>query len=327
MEFEDMAKVYDVDPRLTAHRRTRRWLLSKRERDGAGRPATGCTRRPTRCAASPGDMAKLGHHGLRRLGGLRQPADRIRRHRRGTRTCSPSDRSRSSDPYVLALTCNALLALDPKGSSAPRTWPASMRSSTMPDGKHVVGQQATGGAHHLLRSRRSGTSRRRRWRCWPWSALESRRLPATTRAPWPGSPSRRTANGTWHSTQATVLALKALLAGTGRHWAARRSAYRGALGERQKHTIVIPADQADVMQQLDLSAELTAGDNALVLDETSGTGSGYQVAFRYHVAGEAPSPRTKPLSIRIDYDKTELAGRRRGDRHGHGDRPARRRRW
>src|SRR5262249_38112320 len=116
---------------------------------------------------------------------------------------------------------------------------------------------------------------------------------------------QRDAGGTWYSTQATVLALKALLAGTDSQ-ADRERRIEIALGNGFKKTVVIPPDQAEVMQQLDLSEHLAGGANRLTLTETTGTAAGYQVAFRYHVAGAEPV-KAEGLSIKLEYSKTEVA--------------------
>jgi hypothetical protein len=119
---------------------------------------------------------------------------------------------------------------------------------------------------------------------------------------------QKDASGTWHSTQATVLALKALLAGTDK-----------ALGDAQERRIevgwengdqreiVIAADQADVVQQIDLSAHMTAGQHHLVLAEKDDAATIYQVAFHYHVPGAAAQAKPDPLLIELHYDREELA--------------------
>src|SRR5262249_2467519 len=94
--------------------------------------------------------------------------------------------------------------------------------------------------------------------------LHRNRGPATTRpAPaWLVKP--KGAAGTWPSTQATVLALKALVAGTGKPiGAGERRITLAWDGDRRE--VVIPADQAEVMKQIDLSAGLKAGAHRLTL--------------------------------------------------------------
>src|SRR5207302_180680 len=130
--------------------------------------------------------------------------------------------------------------------------------------------------------------------------------PATARAALSWLAAQKDANGTWYSTQATVLALKALLAGTGKPL--------GGDGERRiqlswgedSKSLVIPADQAEVMQQLDLSSQLRHGNHRLSVTEQTGSAAGYQVVFRYHVPDGKPQEKPEPLAIDIAYDRTEL---------------------
>jgi hypothetical protein len=71
--------------------------------------------------------------------------------------------------------------------------------------------------------------------------------------------------------------------------------------------VVIPADQGDVMQQLDLSGILSAGSTRITLTERSNAGTGYQLAFRYHDASQRRDKADSPLAVAIDYDRAELA--------------------
>ena len=116
--------------------------------------------------------------------------------------------------------------------------------------------------------------------------------------------------GTWHSTQATVLALKALLAGTGASLGGdKERRIELLLGGEKIHEFVIPADQADVMAQFDFSAQLKPGNRYPVkLVDRTDTATGYQLTFRHHVEGPpATTPETKePLSVDITYDRQRL---------------------
>jgi hypothetical protein len=105
-----------------------------------------------------------------------------------------------------------------------------------------------------------------------------------------------------------VLALKALLAGTGKPLGGdreRRIALDWDGGPMQE--IVIPPDQADVMRQLDLSGRLAPGVHRLTLTDHSGSAAGYQLTFRYHVPGAAPADKPQPLAVEVTYDRTDLA--------------------
>src|SRR5262249_6177146 len=116
------------------------------------------------------------------------------------------------------------------------------------------------------------------------------------------------AHGTWPTTQATVLALKALLAGTDASLGGdkeRRFVIR--FGDDFTKELVVPADQADVLQMLDLSKHLTAEPRRLTITETSGTKSAYQVAFRYHEPATLDRPEDRPLRIAMKFSAETAA--------------------
>jgi hypothetical protein len=130
--------------------------------------------------------------------------------------------------------------------------------------------------------------------------------PATTRGALTWLAQQKDASGTWHSTQATVLALKALLAGTGKALGGERERRIEVVLDGMKRELVIPANQGEVMQQVDLSAYLKPGTQRLTLTERSDTAAGYQVAFRYHIPTADGAPKQAPLSIELSYDRTDL---------------------
>jgi uncharacterized protein YfaS (alpha-2-macroglobulin family) len=112
------------------------------------------------------------------------------------------------------------------------------------------------------------------------------------------------------------MALKALLAGTGKPLGGdqpRRIAL--TLDGKSLQEVAIPADQSDVLRQVDLSGRIATapGTHRLTLEDRSGTDSGYQVVFRYHQPDPSgqpdpkPAPDASPLTIRLEYDRQSLA--------------------
>ncbi len=121
-------------------------------------------------------------------------------------------------------------------------------------------------------------------------------------------------HGTWGSTQATLLALNALLAGAGKPLGGdqpRRIAI--FLDGETVQDLLIPADQSDVVRQVDLSDRVAkaSGTHRLRIDNRSGADSCYQVIFRYHGPEAVDRPEVPadagPLTIRLDFDRAALA--------------------
>jgi hypothetical protein len=137
-------------------------------------------------------------------------------------------------------------------------------------------------------------------------ALQRSGHPGTANAALAWLLAQKDARGTWYSTQATVLSLKALVGGmtSGSDNRERRIDVR--LDDKLVEQLVIPANRSEVMAQFDLSSRLKPGRQQLTLKETTGTGVGYQVTFRYHTEG---SRREKDdvFGVGLAYDRTEVA--------------------
>jgi uncharacterized protein YfaS (alpha-2-macroglobulin family) len=216
---------------------------------------------------------------------------------------------RIEDPHVLALVTNALIQSGVTSQPwAPYLERLESLKQSAPDGKRVWWQQKSGGRTTFYGSGTSGAVETTALAAL--AMLEAKKYPATTRAALSWLIDHKGPNGVWGSTQATVLALKALVAATEAPLGeGQERRIEIALGQQFKKEIVIPANESEVMRHLDLSNLLTTGAQELLLTERSQTGAGYQVAFRYHVPGEPPgSPRrpAEPLTIDIAYDRTEL---------------------
>lgn len=316
MEFVDMARVADVDPRLID--RTRLWLINQRQADGSWAPEghdihdgpgarTGAMARYATTAyiawaVFDGRSADAPDSSATRNFLLGEPPERI------------------GDSYVLALACNALLALE---SPVARTYIDTLRARAQvaPDGKLAWWDPPAGSRTCFYAGGRSAQVETTALATL--ALLRSGRHPDAARAALAWLARQKDANGTWHSTQATVLALKALVAGTGKSTAdeqARDIELTVGAGKR-KHAI--PAEESDVVQQIDLSDLLKTGDNRLTLKELTGHGTGYQVTFRYHVprrgrGREARTARHRPAlrPHRAERERDPPRHRDRDEPHG-----------
>jgi hypothetical protein len=214
------------------------------------------------------------------------------------------------DPHVLALVCNALLAVDPRGDSA-RPYLARLDSlkRVSADGKLAWWEQPRASCTMFYATGRAGSIET--------TALASLALfgggrsPDTVRGALAWLAGQKDSAGAWHTTQATVLALKALIAGTGKplgSGAERR--FELLVDGRVVRSVVVPPDQADVLQQVDLTQHVPAGNHRLTLREPAGTASNFQVVFAYHVPRGASKQfvpaADEALSINVDYDRNRV---------------------
>jgi uncharacterized protein YfaS (alpha-2-macroglobulin family) len=300
LEFEDMARVHDVDPRLLE--RTRAWLLKQRAADGSWSPEG---RGVHGLGAGAGERARLAttaYVGWAVFGGGKAAGQAS-----ATRQYLLKHRPEEvDDAHVLALVCNALLALDASGEAArPYLDRLEGTRKTAEGGKHAFWELGTGRRTTFYGAGLSGSIETTALAAL--ALLQGQRHPAAARSALAWLVARKDPNGTWYSTQATVLSLKALLAGTGKPLGGDGRRHIEVRLGGHKEELLIPADQAEVMKQIDLSKHLRRGAQRLTLTETTGTAAGYQVTLRYHVPEKKGPERDEPLRIAMSYDRTSLA--------------------
>jgi hypothetical protein len=299
MEFKDMARVHDVDPALIE--RTRRWLLAARKRDGSWDPeghglhedvTRGADAEQARLATTAYVAWAVFAHG--NADGPRQTLDYMLTH-------TPES---IRDPHVLALVCNALRAIDP-AAAVPYLDRLDALKRGSEDGRLAWWEQPEGARTTFYAAGRS--ARVETTALAALALIGGKRHPTTARGALAWLVSQKDARGTWYSTQATVLSLKALLAGTGPLGGDQDRHIEVRLDDRLVQALDIPAGQAEVLKQVDLSPHLANGARRLTVTETTGTAAGYQVTFRYHLPEEAKPAPADPLAVALAYDRTELA--------------------
>jgi uncharacterized protein YfaS (alpha-2-macroglobulin family) len=205
------------------------------------------------------------------------------------------------DPYTVALVCNALLALNaPADDVAPYADRLDALKRLEKDSQQaswVLGQNGRTLYHGWGEGGTAETTA-----LAALALLKDGRHPTTVRLALAWLTAHRDAHGTWPSTQATVLALKALLVGTNASPGDKERRFVIRFGDDFTQELVVPTEQADVLQMLDLSKHLTAKPQRLTIQETSGTKSAYQVAFRYHEPLMLLKPEDRPLTIAMKFD-------------------------
>ena len=298
MEFSDMSRVHEVDPRLIE--RTQSWLASQQQPDGSFKPDAsfineGATNRYNtdlvRITAYVGwALASTGYKG-EAVGRAKQF---VASHTTGR-----------EDAYTLAVIANfaadsgadrgwtdaAVSALASKASEGPKTafWkqegetPTSAREDSADLETTALAVQA------LLKSGQRG-------------ALAKKGLDYLTE--------KKDALGNWQTTQATILSLKAfLLSFTKGASADTEGTVDVSADGRPAGSVQITRENNDLLHLVDLKAYTHTGAHKITLS-FSGRGSmQYQIVGRYYVpwARAADKGRREPLSINLAYDRTRLA--------------------
>ena len=112
--------------------------------------------------------------------------------------------------------------------------------------------------------------------------------------------------GAWDSTQATILSLQALLAGSAAGEGATGSVVVSVNG-RPAATVKVERGNFDVAQQVDLSPYVTGGDNQVRLTVTGSLRPAYQLVTRSYVPRREPSASARStVDLQVTYDRTEF---------------------
>jgi uncharacterized protein YfaS (alpha-2-macroglobulin family) len=302
MEFTDMAKVHPIDPALL--KRTRDWLLSNRDAEGTWN-SDGRLMGSRRIQAI--EMARLANTAYVAWAVFGY-GDKV--NATGdvgpTRSYLLSFNAKDlKDPYLVALMANALLGIDPSGQDAALYLERleSLKSLSA-DGKHVSWHQDTSGQTLFYGTGIPGEVETTALATL--ALFQSRQFPGTARQALEWIISHKDPQGTWHSTQATVLGLKAILAGSAARPAAGERRFTLKIGDHDQKEIRIAENQVDVLKQIDLSPDLQPGINRVFLTEESKTAAGYSLAFRYHQPEPERANKEAPYSIDLTYEKTKV---------------------
>ena len=304
MEFTDMAQVYPVDPALIE--RTAQWLLAQQAADGTWADQAYSehwhidAQVPT-TAYIAWALIEAGYEDTPQVG---QAIATIREFG-----------LQQEDAYGLALVANALAAYDPDHSMTRAVLDRLYEMRVEEDG--VVYWQ-TGAASFMGATGDSGS-------------LETTALAAI--ALMRGDAHADAASGalayliqgkdswgTWSTTQATILSLKALLLSAEQAGqAAGPARLRVSLNKEQTQEIVIDETNADVVHLVTFDRGFSpSGANRVQIEMEGGDPSGdsghsnlmYQVATRFYLPWDQvpPTPETEELiTIDVDYDRTRLA--------------------
>lgn len=296
MEFSDMSRIHEVDPRLIE--RTQNWLASQQQPDGSFKPDTyfineGATNRyntdVVRITAYIGwALATTGHKG--------EAADKAKQY-------VASHVTGKEDAYTLAVIANfaadfgkdkawteaAINTLAARATEGPKTafWKQEGETPTSARNDSADLETTALAAQALLKSGQKST-------------LAKKALDYLTE--------KKDAFGNWQSTQATILSLKAFLLsftkGTNLDTA---GTVEVSVDGKAVDRVQITKDNNDLLHLVDLKAYTHDGAHHVGL-KFEGKGSmQYQIVGRYYVPWVKRAPAADPLSIDVSYDRTTLA--------------------
>ena len=293
MEFYDMSKVYDVDPKLIL--RTQQWLASQQQEDGSWKPDTsfineGATNRYNSnvlriTAYIAWSLGNTGYQGT----AVERAKQYVEQHMNA-----------KMDAYTLAVVANFAsdygkdreftrqaiqLLLDVRTEKGEQVWWNADETSVYATGESAS-VETTGMAVQAL--------------------LRSGEAPRTARKALSYIASKKDAYGTWGTTQATIMALRALLTATEKGAADVRGTLLVLLNGKPAEKLVLTPENSDLLHQFVFKDIDSQSANTVEIRFEGKGGLAYQVVGTYFLPWDQ-KPAGEPLSIDVAYDRTHLA--------------------
>ena len=293
MEFHDMANVYDVDPEVIA--RTRDWLIAQQQADGSWNPDTqfineGATNRFNT------DVVRITAY----IGWALESAEYKGPAVERARAYVEQHLDGSLDAYTLAVIAN-FAAEDSKDSDFTRRALQMLRdSATEKDSFAWWSAQETNvyGSGESAAVETTGLAVQ--------AFLKAGGYPDVVRKALAWIVSKKNGDGNWATTQATIMALRALLMASEQSGSDAHGVVEVLLNGATVKRLEIGSENNDLLQQFVLPPAKAARENEVEVRFSGQGGMAYQIAGRYFVPWRSEKT-VEPLSIAVAYDRTRLA--------------------
>jgi len=293
MEFNDMSKVSDVDPRLIE--RTGAWLASQQQPDGSWKPDTnfineGATNRYN------SDLLRITAYIAWSLANTGYQSPAIEK----AKEFIESHNSGKPDTYTLAVIANFAVDYEKDREFTRRSMQALINARTEKDDQVSWNAEETGvySTGHTAAIETTGLATQ--------ALLKWGQASETVRKALNFISSKKQAAGNWGTTQATIMALRALLLATQMSASDVRGVLAIVLDGKTQETLKLTAENNDLLHQFVFKG-IDLLKPASVEIKFDGTGTlAYQIVGRFFSPWEE-KPSGEPLSIDIAYDRTRLA--------------------
>ena len=292
MEFSDMSKVHDVDPKVI--QRTQQWLASQQQADGSWKPDTsfineGATNRYNT------DTLRIAAYIAWALENTGYQGPAVEKARQFV----VSKLDGAADAYTLAVVANFAADYAKDREFTNRAMRALMDARTEKDDQVWWKAEETGvyggGASAAVETTGLAVPALLKWG----------QASATVEKAMKYIASKKDAAGTWGTTQATIMALRALLLSTEKGAADVRGTLEVSLNGKPVERLTLTPENNDLLHQFVLKGIDPAANTVALKFEGKG-GLAYQVVGRYFVPWDQ-KPVNEPLSISVAYDRARLA--------------------
>jgi hypothetical protein len=293
MEFSDMSKVSDVDPKLIS--RTGDWLARQQQPDGSWKPDTsfineGATNRYN------SDVLRITAYIAWSLVNTGYQGAAIEKAKRFI----TSQSGMKPDTYTLAIIANFAADYGKDRDFTRQSMQALVDARTEKNDQDFWTVEETSvystGSSAAIETTGLATQALLKW----GQASE------TVRKALNFISAKKQASGNWGTTQATIMALRALLLASQLSTSDVRGSLQVLLDGKPVETLKLTPDNNDLLHQFVFKG-VDAQKGAIVQLKFEGTGGlAYQVVGRYFTPWEE-KPVAEPLSIDVAYDRTKLS--------------------
>jgi uncharacterized protein YfaS (alpha-2-macroglobulin family) len=302
MEFSDMSKVYDVDPRLI--QRTQQWLAVQQQADGSWKPDTsfineGATNRYN------SDVLRITAYLAWSLENTGYQGPAVEKAKKFIE----SHMSAKMDAYTLAVVANFATDFGTAGQEKDRDFTRQamqllLDARTEKDeqvwwNSEETGVYATGASASV---ETTGLAVQ--------ALLKSGEASGTARKAMNYIASKKDSAGTWGTTQATIMALRALLLATEKGTADVQGTLEVLLNGKPVEELKLTPENNDLLHQfvfknIESKGTGTEGANTVEIRFKGKGGLAYQVVGTYFLPWDE-KPAKELLSINVAYDRTRL---------------------
>jgi len=288
MEISDMARVYPVDEAMIE--RTARWLVSQQAADGSW-SSEDYRVAGQQLATTAYVTWALAESGVADEAAVAKGIAYLKEHYPEVK-----------DGYVLALVANALVAQDPRDSFTRKVLDDLATQAIEDDGAVYwqSGVESFMGAKSEMGSIETTALA-------AYALLKGDTHPDVANKALTYLVRNKDSFGTWQTTQATILSLKALIESARAGEPTGNVTVRVSLNGEQADPIQITPENFDVVQLVTFTDKAVEGDNVVRI-EVEGKGRlMYQITARYYVPWELVPPEEKEaMTIDVRYDRTDL---------------------
>ncbi len=302
-EFNDMSKVYPIDRAIID--RTQAWLMKQREADGTW-SKIGATHSESIERMGDAKLLLTSYVCWALLdSGLKSPelAKSIAYIR---------DRAeKEENAYILALAANALASWDARDDATHKVVTKLLRKldekkTVKEEWKAICFAPPAGG--HSLSYARGDFLTTETTALTVLAMLKNGEFTENVNKATTFLIKQKTSEGHWGSTQATILALKALIGAAGGKPHEGVTPFVIKVDGKPVADGKVTAENSDVLQFFDLTSSLQPkGETEVAIEVKGETSLMYQIVGRHHVAYPTKIEQAKLYDVGVDYDRKELS--------------------